>query len=380
MRSTLRASAVNSASIAIEVTAMIDNKTIVLTGASSGIGLEVLKLFAAGRGNRILAVARHVDNLKHFAFNVTPFACDISTKEGVDTVFAKAEELFGKIDIFYANAGFPYYEEFNYEDWDRIDAMFRTNTLSPIYTYAKYINHLDGRDGILAYTVSAIGEMAMPGYALYSASKFGMNGFQQAIRLEKPDNLQITCLYPVATDTNFFKVANSLQFEKPFPVQKPSTVAKKMVRGIEKGVDRVSPCGLFGLSKVLMGVMPPVRTVYWGMETAKFERFKENLAKYNEKLLAEVKQMAEKAGELQVDLKDRAEALHEELQERREAVQEELQGRAEALRSDLEALHEDAAAKREAAHEELAVLRANLRERIAAANKDTAPAAAPEEE
>ena len=182
---------------------MIDNKTIVLTGASSGIGFEALKLLARGRGNRILAVARHVDNIQYFASNVTAFACDISTQEGVDRVFEKAEELFGKIDLFYANAGFPYYEEFNYTDWDRVDAMFRTNTISPIYTYAKYIQHLNGRPGILAYTVSAIGEMAMPGYALYSSSKFALNGFQQAIRLEAPENLQITCLYPVATDTNF---------------------------------------------------------------------------------------------------------------------------------------------------------------------------------
>ena len=145
---------------------MIDGKTVVLTGASSGIGLEVLKILAKGKGNRILAVARHVDNIRGFADNVTAFPCDISTKEGVDRVFEKAEELFGKIDLFYANAGFPYYEEFNYTDWDRIDAIFRTNTVSPIYTYARYIKHLDGREGILAYTVSAIGEMAMPGYAL----------------------------------------------------------------------------------------------------------------------------------------------------------------------------------------------------------------------
>ncbi len=92
------------------------------------------------------------------------------------------EELRGeKIDIFYANAGFPYYEKFDYEDWARVKAIFDANTLSPIYTYAKYIRHLDGRPGILAYTVSAIGEMAMPGYAIYSSSKFALNGFQQAI-------------------------------------------------------------------------------------------------------------------------------------------------------------------------------------------------------
>lgn len=303
---------------------MIDNKSIVLTGASSGIGFEALKLLAQGKGNRILAVARHVDNIKYFADNVTAFACDISTKEGVDRVFAKAEELFGKIDLFYANAGFPYYEEFNYEDWDRVDAMFRTNTISPIYTYAKYIRHLDGRPGILAYTVSAIGEMAMPGYAIYSSSKFALNGFQQAIRLEKPDNLQITCLYPIATDTNFFKVANAVEFEKPFPVQKPSHVAKKMIEGIEQGKEKVSPSGLFGFAKVLMGVAPPVRTVYWKMETAKLERFKKKLSVYHERVQEDVKAAVEKGREVREELGEKAGKVREELGEKAHEVREEI--------------------------------------------------------
>ena len=259
---------------------MINNKTIVLTGASSGIGFEVLRILAKGKGNRILAVSRHAEQLlATFADNVIPFNMDVGSKEGVDAVFEKAAEVFGgeKIDIFYANAGFPYYEEFNYEDWDRVKTMFDTNTFSPIYTYAKYIHHLNGRDGILAITVSAIGQMAMPGYAIYSASKFAVQGFQQAIRLEKPKNLQLTTLYPVATDTNFFRVANPVPFEKPFPVQQPDVVARKMVAGIENGAKYVSPSPLFGLAKVLMGVCPPVRTVYWGLETAKLNRFKEKL-------------------------------------------------------------------------------------------------------
>ncbi|MBQ9459813.1 MAG: SDR family NAD(P)-dependent oxidoreductase [Oscillospiraceae bacterium] len=301
----------------------IENKTIVLTGASSGIGLEVLRQLAWGKGNRILAVARHVDNLSDFARNVTPFACDISTREGVDLVFEKAEELFGKIDLFYANAGFPYYEEFNYTDWERVDAMFRTNTISPIYTYAKYIKHLNGRPGVLAYTISAIGEMAMPGYAIYSSSKFALNGFQQAIRLEKPDNLQITCLYPVATDTNFFHVANPVSFEKPFPVQKPSHVAKKMIRGIEDGKARVSPSGLFGFAKILMGVVPPVRTVYWKLETAKLERFKEKLNLYGERLQENMKTAVEKGREVSGALREREQVVRRDLEGKAAKMREE---------------------------------------------------------
>lgn len=261
---------------------MITNSNIVLTGASSGIGLEVLKLLEKGEGNRILAVSRQAtEKLKAVGSNVTVFDCDISSAQGVDAVFDKAAEVFGgeKIDIFYANAGFPYYEEYNYADWERVERMFNTNTLSPIYAYSKYLEHLNGRDGKLCFTVSAIGQMAMPGYAIYSSTKFALHGFQQAIRLEKPKNVQLTCLYPVATDTNFFKVANEKEFEKPFPVQQPDVVAKKMVKGIETGKKTVSPCALFALSKFLMGVCPPVRTVYWQLEKNKLERFKKGISK-----------------------------------------------------------------------------------------------------
>lgn len=259
---------------------MIRNQTIVLTGASSGIGLEVLRLLSAERSNRILAVSRHAEEkLAGFAPNVIPFTADVSSRAGVDAIFDRAAEVFGgaKIDLFYANAGFPYYEEFNYTNWERIEKIFNTNTISPIYTYAKYLHHLDGRPGHLAYTVSAIGQMAMPGYALYSATKFALHGFQQAIRLEKPKNLTVTCLYPIATDTNFFQVAAPVEFEKPFPVQRPEVVARKMVAGLESGKKFVSPSPLFSVSKVLMGVCPPVRAVYWKLETDKLERFKKSM-------------------------------------------------------------------------------------------------------
>ena len=254
---------------------MINGKTIVITGASSGIGVETLKLLCSGEDNRILAVARHTEKLEGMGENVIPFSCDVGSAEGVERIFEKAESLFGHIDLFIANAGFPYYEEFNYTDWGRMERLFSTNALSPMYTYARYLRHLDGREGHLAMTISAMGQMAMPGYALYGASKFALHGFQQGIRLEMPKNMKLTCLYPVSTATNFFRVAGEgRSVDRPFPVQEPETVARKFVAGLEKGKKSVFPCGLFTFAKGLMGVLPPVRTVYWRIEGAKFDRYR----------------------------------------------------------------------------------------------------------
>ena len=175
----------------------------------------------------------------------------------------------------------------------------------------------------------------MPGYAVYSASKFALNGFQQAIRLEKPANLQITCLYPVATDTNFFKVANEVEFEKPFPVQKPSTVARKMVKGIEEGKEKVSPCGLFDFSKVLMGVIPPVRTVYWKHETEKLERFKRKLEARREKLRGDARLAVEKGREAAEELREREREARKELDERAAKMRGELDEKAARVREEI---------------------------------------------
>ena len=89
---------------------MIQNKNIVLTGCNSGIGLETLKILASG-GNKILCVDKNTDVLETMASeNIIVMQKDVSTKESVDEIFAKAEEIFDFIDIFYANAGYPYYE------------------------------------------------------------------------------------------------------------------------------------------------------------------------------------------------------------------------------------------------------------------------------
>ncbi len=256
---------------------MIKGKNIVLTGANSGIGLEVLKLLKDD--NVVFCVDKNIDVLTMYAGeNIFVMQRDVSTKDAVDEIFATALAKMGSIDIFYANAGYPYYEEMNYVDWDRVARMFETNVYSPIYSYQKYCEYLGEKKGIFAITVSAIGTMAMPGFTVYTASKFAMHGFQEAIRLEKSDNVQLTCLYPVATDTGFFAAANEIEFKKPFPVQQPDVVARRMVRGIEKGKKNVSPCALFGLAKILMKFFPFVRNIYWWMEKRKFNEFKQKVA------------------------------------------------------------------------------------------------------
>lgn len=252
---------------------MLKNQKIILTGANSGIGLETLKLLAEESSNEIFAVDIRIDNLHSFPNTVHAYRCDVSRKDGVDLFFDEALKVMGGVTLFIANAGYPYYERIDYVDWERTSSIFETNVLSPLYSYQKYKAYLDGRPGHFAVTVSAIGKMAMPDYALYSATKFALHGFQQGIRFELPASMKLTCLYPIATDTGFFKAANTKTFERPFPVQSPKVVAKKFVKGLEKGKKQVSPSPLFSVSMILFSVLPFTRRIYLGLEKAKFHRF-----------------------------------------------------------------------------------------------------------
>jgi short-subunit dehydrogenase len=249
---------------------MLTNKKIVLTGATSGIGLEVLKLLVQG-DNKILAVGRRMEALQDFdKSKVIPFRCDVSSKEGVDLIFEEAKKQLGGIDIFYCNAGFAYYEEFDYVSWEKIDSLLSTNVISVMYSYQKYREYLAGKEGHFAITISAMGTMAVPGYAVYATSKFALQGFQQAIRLEKHKNIALTCLYPVATETPFFKEG----FKKAFPLQSADVVAQAMVKGLEKKKKSIFPCKLFILSDFLFRFFPFMRNLYWNMEYKKFLAYK----------------------------------------------------------------------------------------------------------
>ncbi|MCQ2409613.1 MAG: SDR family NAD(P)-dependent oxidoreductase [Clostridia bacterium] len=256
---------------------MIDNKKIVLTGANSGIGLETLKLLMQGN-NKILAVDLKTDVLDTLDNNkVIPFVCDVSKKENIDAIFDKATEVMGDIDIFFANAGFPYFEKMDYVNWDRMDLIFKVNTYSPIYTYMKFVEYKNGKAGQIAITISAMGKMGMPGYALYSGTKFALQGWQESLRLEMPSNISLTTVYPVATDTGFFKKGTegngTVNLKKPFPVQKPTVVARKIYKGLDKKKKYVNPCPAFGLSRILFGLCPPLKKFYWHMENKKFQDY-----------------------------------------------------------------------------------------------------------
>lgn len=248
-------------------------KNIILTGASSGIGLEMLPMLVA-KGARVIAVARHIENIPKKEGIVYPFSADVSSKEGVDKAFEYAKQTLGEVHIFIANAGYAYLEKIDMPDWQHIEGIYNLNVFSPIYSLEKLVEESKGNKVAFACTISGAGLVSLPAYSLYCSTKAALHHFMQTYRYEQADNIQITTVYPVATRTEFFdKATGEDSTPLPFPVQEASTVARKIVRGIEKDKKQVFPSIMFRLFYPIGRAFPFSLKVYSLMEKKKVRRW-----------------------------------------------------------------------------------------------------------
>ncbi|PXV67430.1 short-subunit dehydrogenase [Dysgonomonas alginatilytica] len=251
----------------------IHNKNIVLTGASSGIGLAVLKLLLDYKGVRIVAVARHIETIPSIDGIVFPFSADLSNKRGVDSLFEYAQSVFVEIDVFIANAGYAFLEKLSNPDWKHTEDIFALNTFSPIYSLQKFAESGTNKPRCFVGTISAVAQVPLPYYSLYCSTKAALHQFIEAFRYEAASDLQVMAVYPVATRTAFFeKAANGKQPLIPFLSQTAETVAKAIVKGIEQDKKRVYPSFLFRIFKLFGGIFPFIFPLYSALEKRKVDK------------------------------------------------------------------------------------------------------------
>ncbi|MDR1730381.1 MAG: SDR family NAD(P)-dependent oxidoreductase [Prevotellaceae bacterium] len=247
------------------------NKKIVITGATSGIGLELIKQLQPFHPE-IIAVGRAIEKIPAIP-RVYPFAADISTQKGVDSVFDFALEKFGNIDIFIANAGFGYYEKIKSPDWEHAGRIFSTNVLSPIFGLEKMLEICKEREFTYAVTDSGLGRVYMPGYALYCGTKYALHGFVSSMQYELPANAHLCTIYPVAMETEFFNRAGGKKMPRPFPTQKVTTAVRNMLKDLQKEKQSSYPYRPLRFLIWLSNVFPFLLKTNNRMETKKLNKF-----------------------------------------------------------------------------------------------------------
>jgi short-subunit dehydrogenase len=225
---------------------LLENKVVVVTGGSAGLG-EQICYEAAKRGAIVVICARRsqlINKVKEecMALSGKPayaFQLDIADPESVENLVASIRQKVGKVDILVNNAGFGVFQEFTEMPTETIRSMFEVNVLGMmVLTQQIALEMVDQGSGHIINVASMAGKIATPKTAVYSATKFAVLGFSNALRLElKPLGIHVTTVNPGPIETAFFDQADpsgsylaSLGTFVLDPAKLAKTIVKAMIR------------------------------------------------------------------------------------------------------------------------------------------------------
>jgi len=220
-------------------------QTLVITGATSGIGLTTARM-AAEKGAKVVLVARNEKALRELTDEITAnggqaiyAVADVADKSALQAAADKAIAEFGGFDTWVNNAGGSVYGRIMDVPEEDLRRLFETNLWGVVNGSKIAVEHLRGKGGALINIGSETSDAPIPLQGLYSASKHAVKGFTDSLRMElEADGLPIavTLVKPTATHTPYIENAkNYLPYEPqlPPPLYAPELVAEAILHCAE---------------------------------------------------------------------------------------------------------------------------------------------------
>jgi NAD(P)-dependent dehydrogenase (short-subunit alcohol dehydrogenase family) len=224
------------------------DKVVIVTGATSGIGLACARAFAA-EGSKVVLAARSEDKLKQI---LNDFSCngkdcigvktDVTSQADCENLINKTIIKFGRIDILVNNAGISMRALFEDVDMEVLRKVMDVNFWGTVYCTKYALPYILQTKGSIVGISSIAGFHGLPGRTAYSASKFAMQGFLESVRIENlKKGIQVLILSAGFTSSNIrlnaLDAHGNPQGETPMPEEKlmpPERVAKNVLRSIRK--------------------------------------------------------------------------------------------------------------------------------------------------
>ena len=184
------------------------NKTALITGGNSGIGLATARLFVA-EGAKVTITGRNTETLDEAAKELGPnafaVAADATDVAATQAAIKQAAEKFGKLDILFANAGIPGDTPLGATSLEAFEKVIRTNITSVFFTVQSALPYLnDGASIILNGSVISV--LGNPGYSAYAASKAGVRAMARVMASElSPRGIRVNVVAPGAARTPIWK-------------------------------------------------------------------------------------------------------------------------------------------------------------------------------
>ena len=241
----------------------------IVTGSSSGIGAAVATDLA-GRGARVVAVARRQDRLDAVVERCrvtspesTSLAADVSSRDECGRIVRETEARFGRVDIVVNNAGISIHKSAARTSVDEVDAIMAVNFFGPVaITMAALPGMLDRHEGSVVNVTSVAGYLPNPGEAAYGASKAALSRWSHGLSIDlHGTGVHVGVLSPGPIDTEIWSLDEELSYRgKLFP---PEVVAKGVAKVIERELTHLTVPRRYGAP----GAMYPLagRPMRWGL-------------------------------------------------------------------------------------------------------------------
>jgi short-subunit dehydrogenase len=226
---------------------LFEDKVVLITGASMGIGRELAFSFAR-RGARLVLAARSKEKLDQLSQEITALKTevlvvptDVTRSDEVDRLLQKVTERYGRIDILINNAGRGLYGFTENVPLQEVIDLFSLNFFGVVDLTQKALPLLKKQPGGMIINISSIvGHFAVPKMGAYSATKHALNAFSEALRIElSSQGIHVLSVYPGITDTNFVENAQTID-ARPSTYQTggrgmtPAQVAEKVIHAAAK--------------------------------------------------------------------------------------------------------------------------------------------------
>ncbi len=253
-------------------------KTALITGASSGIGQELAKLFAEDGFNLIL-VARSEDTLHRlsevFEMNygtesVTVIGKDLSEENAAQDVYDQVKAKGITVDVLVNDAGVSTYGKFATEtDWETEKSLINLNVLTTTQMSKLFLKDMVARnEGKILNLASLVSITPFPLQAVYAATKSYIWNLSQSLVNELKDtNVTVTALMPNATDTDFFNKAGASDILATEMLDDAAMVAKDGYEGLMAGKAKVVPGGAKNKMTEVMAYVAPQQMLAGQMRT-----------------------------------------------------------------------------------------------------------------
>lgn len=260
----------------------LTDQVMLITGASSGIGLTTARM-AAKRGAKVMLVARSVDALREVVQQITDeggeavsFAADVALVDELRKAAEQCVQRFGRIDTWVNNAGVSIFGEIENTELDDDKRLFETNFWGVVNGSRIALECLRRDGGAIINVGSVVSERAVPMQGMYSASKHAVLGFTDALRMEIEHAglpISVTTIKPSAINTPYTRHAqNYMETEPnlPPPVYEPEMVAEQILHAATHPVRQLYAGGGGWLLATLGSIAP--RLMDWYMEATMFSQ------------------------------------------------------------------------------------------------------------